>query len=146
MPLPDKVIYAEESEYRAHFEQVYCQGPIITADGIRVYFKKYQFNHCMFESSKRDKIKDVFSSARAERIGWIKETLTNPDAELYQGWDREKKRVNPDSRVAIAYEDFVVIIRLHRKKGIPITSADFITAYQADNSIGKIKKMPKWEK
>jgi hypothetical protein len=143
MPSPAKVIYASENEYRQHFHRVYCQGPIITFDGIEVRFRREDFDHCMFESSKRDGSKDRFSKERSERIDWIKATLESADAELYQGWDKGRKCCDPDSRVAVVHEEFVVVIRVKRAPGGTRT-AKFVTAYLADNSIRKVKGMPKW--
>lgn len=143
MPSPAKVNYATEDEYRQHFYRAYCQEPIMTFDGIAVRFRRDDFDHCMFESSKRNDVKDVFSKERSGRIDWIKMTLENPAAELYQGWDKKRKRYNPKSRVAVVYEEFVVVIRL--KTEVDGTeSAQFVTAYLADNSIAKIKASPKW--
>lgn len=143
--LPPKVYYTSEGEYRAHFEQVYCQGPIITFDGIPVRFRKDDFDHCMFESSKRNNIKDTFAKERSERIDWIKETLINPEAELYQSWDKAKKCHDPNGRIAIVYEDFAVVIRLY-KDNTGELKARFVTAFYADNSINKIRGNPKWDK
>lgn len=140
---PALVIYATEGEYRTHFERVYCQESIRTHDGILVRFRKNQFDHCMFESSRRDSTKDQFSSARAERIDWIKATLQNPAARLYQGWDSKRKRHDATHRVAVVYQDFVVIIRLRDRTSQPL-SAQFVTAYKADNSLRKIENSPRW--
>lgn len=141
---PPMVYYETEDEYRHYYERVYCQCPIITFDGIKVYFRKNQFDHCMFESSNRDNVKDIFSHRRAERIDWIKATLTDPHADLFQGWDNQKKRIDMTCRVAVVYEEFVVIIRLKRNEDNSIEKAYFITAFQADNSIGKIRSKPRW--
>ena len=141
---PSKVYYATEEEYREHYERVYCQCPIITFDGIKVYFRKNQFNHCMFESSRRNNVKDTFSYTRAKRIDWIKETLTNPKADLYQGWDKKNIAIDRNRRVAVLYEDFIVTIRLKYNQDGSIIKADFVTSFKADNSIGKIRNMPKW--
>lgn len=143
MPSPPKVNYASEAEYRQHFERLYCNGPITTSDGIPVRFRKGDFDHCMFESSKRNDIKDTFSKERSERIDWIKATLENPAAELYQGWDKRSKRYDSSSRVAVVHEEFVVVIRI-KTAANGTKSGQFVTAYLADNSIGKIKGSPKW--
>lgn len=143
MPSPPKVTYATESDYRSHFHRVYCQAPIMTFDGIPVRFRRNDFDHCMFESSRRDGTKDRFSKERSERIDWIKATLESPDAELYQGWDKQRKRCDPDSRVAVVYEEFVVVIRV-KQAADGTRRASFVTAYLADASIGKIRSMPKW--
>lgn len=135
-----------EAQYRAHFEKEYCQGPILTHDGIEVYFRKKDFDHCMFESSRRtgDKL-PIISLVRAERIDWIKATLQNPTADLYPGWDKSKKRVDNSHRVAVAYEEFVVVIRIKVGKSDVVKKADFKTAYLADNSIEKIRAASPWK-
>lgn len=143
MGLPPLVHYSTEMEYRVHFERVYCSEPIITFDGIYVMFSKTRFDHCFFESSRRDGSKDRFSLVRAERIDWIKATLQHPEAELYQGWDKAKRRHDPTHRVSVVYGDYVVVIRVRKKMGGKLT-AEFRTAYVADNSIGKIRSSPKW--
>ena len=58
MNYPSLVRYATQAEYRVHFERVYCRGPIQTFDHIAVRFRKKDFDHCFFESSKRDRVKD----------------------------------------------------------------------------------------
>jgi len=144
MCLPPKVVYSTEAQYRQHYQRVYCQQPITTFDGIPVFFRRNQLDHCMFERSGRDGVKDVFSRVRAERIDWIKATLGNPKADLYQGWDKKKRKNDKNNRVAVVYENFVVVIRLKRRQDRSVEKADFVTAYQADNSIQKIRRMPRW--
>ena len=65
MPYSLLVQYGTEAEYRRHFEQVYCKEPIKTFDGITVRFHKSMFDHCFFESSRRDTNKDTFSCLRS---------------------------------------------------------------------------------
>ena len=143
MNAPPKIYYTTEQEYRGHFERVYCQQPITTFDNIRVRFRESDFDHCMFESSKRNTVKETFSRKRAERIDWIKATLADPLADMRQGWDKRRKRIAPERRVAIAHEEFVVIIAISKpKRGGYI--ADFVTAFLAENNILKIKAMPRW--
>jgi hypothetical protein len=142
---PPKVLYSTEREYRQHFERTYCKHPLTTFDGIQVFFKKTDFAHCMYESSNRDGVKDAFSKERAERIDWIKSTLTNPLADLYEGWDHRTRSGDPDCRVAVVYEDFVVVVRIYMGRNA-IIKANFVTAYVADNSIAKIRSMPRWDK
>ena len=143
MPLPLKVLYATEAEYKEHFSQVYCHAAILTFDGIPVRFRQGNFEHCMYESSKRNGVKDQFSKPRAERIDWIKATLENPAADLYQGWDKKRKRSDPNARVAVVYEEFVVVIQTW-VRGDGTRAANFVTAYVADSSIGKIRSQPRW--
>lgn len=146
MSKPPLVSYATPAEYRQHFEKNYCRGKIITFDNIRVHFKSTKFGHVFYESSGRDGKKDVFSKARAERIDWIKATLENPSAELYQGWNKKDKIVEPNRRVSVVYEDFVVVIEVKFDTGSQPIKAEFVTAYVADNSIEAIRRSPKWNK
>ena len=135
------VQYETVDEYRAHYERVYCRQPITTVDGIAVRFRKGRFNHCFFESSRRNQIKDKFSIQRAERIDWIKAALQDTNAELYAGWDGIKKRYDKSRRVALVDGDYVVVIRLSC-----VNEAQFVTAYVADSpsTVQKIKGSPEW--
>jgi len=138
---PALVEYNSVQEYRNYFEEVYCQGPIETHDGILVRFRKQQFDHAFFESIAGAK-DSVFSNPRAQRVDWIKWTLENPNAELYVGWDNKRKRTTPNRRVAIVNDDYVVIIRLGRGD-----RAEFVTAFVADHgTIGKIRLNGRWAK
>ncbi len=145
MRLPPLLAYPTEEEYKAHYEQAYCQGGMITFDNIKVYFRKEKFRHAFYESSGRDGVKDRFSPQRACRMNWIEATLCSPEAMLYMGWDKAKSRYDAASRVSVVFEDFVVIIRLSLIKTDTL-KGDFVTCYQADNSIGKIRKSPKWNR
>jgi hypothetical protein len=143
MAAPPKVFYGTEAEYRTHFARVYCRGPIVTFDRIPVWFRPADFDHCMFESTRRDGAKDTLSRDRVERIDWISATLRNPRAELFCGWSRRHRCVDRDRRVAVVYEEYVVVIDVHLK-GDGNRSARFVTAFLADSSIAKIRSMPKW--
>lgn len=130
-------------EYRDFFEHTYCTGPIMTFDGIAVRFRKADFDHCSFESSRRDTIKDEFSPQRAQRLGWIKAALQDERSERYIGWDRSKKRHDSNRRVTIVQGNYVVVIAIFAKDA---SRARFITAYVADtlSSLQKIRSGPKW--
>ena len=144
MAYPDLVSYESEDEYREHFERVYCQRSILSSDGISIRFKKEQFEHCFFESSKRDKVKDCFSTLRAERIDWILTAIQDPHADLYDGWDNKRKKYDTNRRVSVVVGDYVVIIRLLKD----LQKAVFVTAFVADSprTIARIKSGPKWSK
>lgn len=139
---------ADAAAYRAHFERVYCNGPIVTFDGIEVRFRKRDFDHCCFESSRRGGFKDVFSMRRARRLDWIKAALKDPRSERYKGWDKKRKRYDGSRRVAIVMENYVVVIALKRRG-----YADFVTAYLADtpaapgrpSTVDRIRQGPQWE-
>ena len=137
------VLYATPAEYRAHYERVYCRGTIQTFDGIRVYFAASKFWHMFYESTLRDGRKDAFSTVRAERIDWIKATLEHPQAALFAGWDKMSRTYDNTRRVAVVYEDFVVVVAMGLKQDGAL-KANFVTCYQADNSIGKIRTSPLW--
>jgi hypothetical protein len=138
---PPLVCYTTADEYRSHYERVYCEGPIPTFDGIAVRFRKDRFDHCFYESTHRNQLKDAFSAQRAERIDWIKAALQDSNAELRIGWDAKKKRYDRSHRVALVVGDYVVVIRLSGNQ-----TAQFVTAYVADSpaTLAKIKGSPKW--
>jgi hypothetical protein len=144
--VPPFLILATDAEYRQHFEATYCRGVITTHDGIRVYFKKEDFDHAFFESALRDGNKDItLSAARAQRMNWIAATLSNPTAMRFQGWDKKKKCYDSTRCVSVVFGDFVVVIRLS-KKADQTLKANFVTCYDANNSIGKIRQSPLWMK
>ncbi|MBW7875629.1 MAG: hypothetical protein H3C47_06560 [Candidatus Cloacimonetes bacterium] len=145
MTYPQLVHYESESEYRDHYRNVYCRKPMVTFDQIEVRFPLDQFEHAFFESKSRNGIKDTFSKNRAQRIDWIKATLLSPHATLFEGWDYKTKMYDGSRRVAIMFECFVVVISLSLSKNSELTGK-FITCYQADNSIEKIQRSPKWQK
>ena len=148
MGSPPFVEYENEAAYRAHFRRVYCQRPIWTFDDIEVRFRVRQFDHCFFESSRRDGVKDVFSRDRARRIDWIRASLQDPEAELYEGWDSYRKRPDPSRRVALVLGEYAVIIAM---KGD--LKADFVTAFVAQpappgqlSTVQKIRRGRIWKK
>ncbi|MGV1098577.1 hypothetical protein ACUUL3_04105 [Thiovibrio sp. JS02] len=145
MALPPLVHYETVAEYREHYENIYCRGIIYTSDGIRVYFSAAKFGHVFYESSARDGGKDVFSPVRAQRIDWIRATLEHPEAYLFQGWNKKTRLYDETRRVAVVYEDFVVVIALSLKRDNSL-KANFITCYQAENSIGVIRRSPFWSR
>lgn len=133
-----------KEEYKDYFVKKYCNRKIYTFSGIRVKFYEDQFEHAFYESSnhkKRDK--SIFSYKRAERIEWIENVLKDRTAQLYIGWDRDKKKYNENRRVSIiSPEDYVVIINI-----INENEAKFITAYSANITTARnIRKGPKWAK
>src|SRR5437879_12881595 len=95
-PAPLKL--EDEAAYKACFEALYCAGAITTFDGIAVRFRKTDFEHCFFESSHRNRIKDSFSPQRAERMEWIRVALQDAGAARIVGWDRATKTYGKDIR------------------------------------------------
>jgi hypothetical protein len=133
--------FASVDEYRDHFVRQLCGGPVITHDGISVRFRRRDFNHCCFKSTKRDDEKDCFCEQRAKRIDWIRYALQLPGAELYVGWNKRVRGYDPDRRVVIVQNSFVAVITMLEDK-----KADFVTAYFcADReTIQKIRRGPEW--
>lgn len=136
------VNYATEAEYRSHFDATYCRGTLPTFDGYTVRFRKSDFDHCFFESSKRNGIKDTFSTARAERVDWIAATLADQTAQLKAGWDAQSRSYNHRRRVALVRGNYVVVIALTGPK-----MATFVTAYVVDTpaSLQKLRAAPSWK-
>lgn len=136
------VQYATQQEYRLHFERACCSGPIMTHDGIAVRFRKSDFDHCFFESSRRNGVKDVFSTQRAARVDWIKAALQDPSAVLKAGWDRKKRRYDHQRRVVLVRGNYVIVLALTGKQ-----TADFVTAYVMDTpeSLKKLTAAPAWK-
>ena len=143
MPLPPLLHLPDEAAYRQHFVGTYCRGAIETHDGIRVFFRQNQFDHAFYESTNRNGIKDAFSWVRAERMNWIDATLTDRAAIRYQGWVAKTRSYDPARRVDLLYEDFVVVLALGLNRDRTLR-ANFITCYQADNSVAKIRTSPLW--
>ena len=139
---PALVKYDSEHDYRQHYQHYYCNASVYTFDGLRVYFPRRQFDHAFYESAdRRQADKSIFSRERAERIDWIAAALQEGVAELHEGWDNQQKISRPDRRVAIVYDDHVVIIQLKVNGG----SATFITALVAtEEALAKIRSSPKW--
>jgi hypothetical protein len=141
--MPPFLTLDDKAAYRAHFETYYCRAVIRTHDGIRVYFGLDDFGHAFFESSGRRGEKDVFSIVRAQRMNWIAAALADPSAPRFQGWNSRSKRYDPTRRVTVIMGDFVVVIALGRRRDGRL-KANFVTCYQADNSIAKIRASPPW--
>jgi hypothetical protein len=138
---PPLLTLADEAAYRVRFEAIYCTGAVTTFDGIAVRFHKRDFDHCFFESSQRNRIKDSFSQLRAERLEWIAVALQDATADRFQGWDRDSKTYDKTRRVTLVCGNYVVVIALTEAK-----SARFITAYVADtpSTLAKLKTSPRW--
>ena len=149
MDYPPLLTFTAEEEYRQEFERLYCRKPTVTHDGISVRFNRSDFDHCAYRSKSMND-KSIFSLPRAQRIHWIGLILQDPAAELFFGWDRVKRRVDRESRVALTADGYVVVIRFISKE---TKQARFVTAYQDDGKrtaagfslVQQIRRSPKWE-
>lgn len=147
----EKIIPSDytENELRDIWQKEYCDQVLVTFDGIKVKFFAEMFDHAFYESSRRNSRvktkagghKDCLSEARLEKMLWIKDALADPEAELYVGYDKERRSYDNSRRVAVVKGDYTVIIRLKDDQ-----NAKFVTAYVADNSIEKIRTSPQWTK
>ncbi len=111
---PPLLKLADEAAYRAQFIADYCGAPVMTHDGIPVYFDRTKFNHAFFESVNVPD--DTFSLVRAERMGWIKLTLQDATADRFQGWNKKTKSYEPHRRVEVVHENFVTVLQISRKR------------------------------
>jgi len=141
---PSLVYYSSESEFKNHFCRVYCDlnNPIYTCDSIRVSFFPNQFNHAFRESANRAmRDKSIFSSKRAERIDWIKWALQCRNADLFKGWDIDKRCIDPNRRVCVVAINYIVIIQVETS----LQRALFITAFVAvPETLRQIRNKPRW--
>lgn len=131
-------------EYKDYFIKKYCNQEIYTHDKLRVKFYPDQFEHAFYESENRKKRdKSIFSYERAKRMPWIRSVLEDKEAQMYIGWDRDKKKYNEDRRISIITpENYVVVLNI-----IAEDKAKFITAYVASKTNAqKIRSAPKWKK
>ncbi|MGV0005172.1 MAG: hypothetical protein ACNYPG_00820 [Candidatus Porifericomitaceae bacterium WSBS_2022_MAG_OTU9] len=141
--IPELVYYQSEQEYRNHYRHTLVNNVISTHDGIRVYFSMDSFNHAFYKSKYGGESRNVFQESRAVRIDWIRPSLEDGEAMLFQGWDNKAETYNPTRIVSLAYGNFVVVTQC-RLKGQNLV-AKFITCYDADDyPVIKIKKSPKW--
>lgn len=144
--MPPLLVLATDVDYRRHYERNYCRAVVTTHDGIRVFFNADRFEHAFFESTLRNGVKDtLLSAARVQRMDWIAATLADPSAVRFQGWDKKRGRYDPTHCVNVVFEDFIVVLRLSLRADGTL-KANFVTCYQADNSIGKIRTSPFWNR
>jgi len=124
-----KLQHMSEAQLREIWKTEYCLKPICTLDKVEVRFYEDMFDHAFFESANREeKDKSILSYNRLEKIYWIKEALTDPDAIHKQGWDNTNKCYFADRRIAIVKGNYVVIIRFTKK-----LKAKFVTAYEKED-------------
>jgi hypothetical protein len=141
---PSLMNLRDEEDYRKHYAATLCRTPVTTHDGIIVRFRPHYFNHAFSLSLQHNRQKDSFSFERAERMDWIRPALTDPDAELYYGWDRDKGCIDYKSRVALVQENYMVIARLHKTMAGGV-AGEFVTAYVGSAStLVKVRANPAW--
>lgn len=140
---PPLLILADEAAYQQHFVAKYCAVPLLTHDGIPVYFKRHAFYHAFFETVIFKN--DTFSPVRSQRMDWVELTLKDVASDRFQGWNPRIRQYDPVRRVDVVYEDFVVVLRLIKRQDGNL-AAQFVTCFQADNSIGRIRQSPKWDR
>lgn len=135
---------ADQVAYRTHYERTLCRGGIVTHDGIRVFFRKQEFDHAFFESSGRRGENDLFSLERAMRMDWIAPALADPSARRIQGWLKKEQRHDPTRRVTVFIEGFLAIIALRIGQDGQLR-AQFVTCYPADaKTQAKLARAPFW--
>ena len=125
MPYRPLVQYSTPAEYREHFSRRYCNFrlQVLTSDLIAVTFWPTDFDHAFYKGPAKAR----FAIDRAVRIDWIGEALFDPQAELYLGWDKYRRRYTPRRRVCLVDENYVVVIELFGSM-----QGRFVTAFIAD--------------
>ena len=105
---PPLLILADEAAYQQHFVAKYCAGPLMTHDGIPVYFKRHAFYHAFFDTVVHKD--DTFSQLRAERMDWIEATLTDAQTNRLQGYLSKTKQHDPIRRMELRFQNFIVVL------------------------------------
>ena len=134
--MPALLFLPNEEAYKAHFINTLVGSKIMTFHGVPVKFKCKRFGHA-FSESRWD------SLIRAKRMDWIRLTLEDQDTSWYQGWSGKRKKHESTRSVSVAYENFVVVLHYYLSKGD--LAASFITCYEANRSIQKIRNSPLWD-
>lgn len=147
MAFPALVVYATWQEYLDHYKREYCRSTVITHDGIRVYFTEQRFQHAFWRISRHKGPKDTFDPKRAERIDWIKAVLISTEALLLQGWNNYTKSYEPERRVSILVDDYIVVVEMCFGRNGELR-ANFVTAFVAadEKTQGKVQTAPPWNK
>jgi hypothetical protein len=140
---PPLLNLADEAAYHQHYIATCCKAPIVTHDGIPVYFDRHRFYHAFFETVVYPD--DTFSPERAQRMDWIRLTLEDAAADRLQGWNKAKKAHEPHRRIEVVHGNFVVILQIGLKEDGQL-KAKFVTCFEADNSIGLIRSAPPWNR
>lgn len=144
MTAPALLMLPDEAAYQAEYECQLCLGVVTTHDGIRVYFERHAFGHAFYVTPMGGGTKGALCPDRSQRLTWIAPTLQTANADLYQGYDSKKKVYVPNRRVAVMWDNFVVVTQLTQRKDGAL-KGKFVTCYKADNSIGKIRTSPAWD-
>ena len=133
---------ADQAAYQQHFVQKYCAGPLLTHDGIPVYFKRHAFYHAFFDTVVHKD--DTFSQVRAERIDWIEATLADPKTHRLQGYIAKTKTHDPARRVELRFQNFIVVLIMGMTKDGAL-KAEFLTCYAVNNNrLPKVQQAPAW--
>lgn len=146
MDLPELILNKTEAEYKQLFVSHYCNAsPIITYDGLNVYFYPEMFEHSFYKRAYHNlhAPKDCMDINRCERILWIEAVLHDPTIIPFQGYDSARNCYDNSRRVAfLTSNDYLVVIRADKNNW------RFTTAYIVDNpyAAAKIRSSPRWIK
>lgn len=136
------LILPTTEDYKQHFRNKVCCGPVTTPQQVKVFFPPSTFEHAFFEAPGRDGVKSSeISPSRAQRMDWIRKGLADPSSQWFAGWDKISKRYVHHRAACVVGGKFVIVVRRSRSDRL---KAEFMTCYWADNSIDKILKSPAW--
>lgn len=140
VPYTQLLTLVDEQAYRDYYKQHFVsKSPIITFDGIAVRFRLSHHVELLRKEPEPNTLR-IFCQQRAERLPWVLEALQDPDADIYFGYDKSRKRVDFNRRVAIVNWNYAVIIRLAGKG-----KAEFISAYPMDDGpLALARTNPRW--
>jgi hypothetical protein len=142
MSLPPLLTLPDENTYRAHFVREYCSDPVITFDGLAVWFYPERFDHAFYrDSSPTAQDKKIFDLQRAQRMDWIRHVLYDPNIELYR---RIMSITGKERRIALEpTTPYAVIIQIDSHS---LSRARFITAYVVSSSstLANMRANPAW--
>lgn len=134
----------DQAAYQQHFVTKYCAGPLLTHDGIPIFFRRHAFYHAFFDTVVHKD--DTFSQTRAERMDWIEATLIDPQSQRLQGYLAKTKTHDPKRRVELRFQNFIVVLIMGMKKN-GVLKGEFLTCYAVNNRrLPKVQQAPIWSK
>lgn len=140
--LPPLLKLDSERDYRDHYERTLVNGgPVVLADGTKVYFYLSNFDHAFFGySNKWDAKKDKFDLDRAERMDWIAYVLLSPSAEAFKDEHSSMRKIRKIT--LLSSQKYLVVTQVESNK-----KEIFVTAFPCtDSKAAQVRNSPKWTK
>lgn len=137
--------YTTEEEYKNHFIEIFVNNsPILTHDGIEVFFWESDFEHAFYQRSEKSwaSKKSTFSLNRATKMDYILDMLNDSSLIAYQGYDKACNSHDNESRSVVLTTEMLLLVIRHAGPN----KARFKTMFVIDNQITlkKIISNPIW--